>query len=77
MDEAGRRITDKLWRGAGRSDRDRGPPLRERMLRGSAGPALGVAGNFLGPVRASDVVFDPAWDQSLMSEAARLELGLL
>ena len=24
-----------------------------------------------------DVVFDPAWDQSLMSEAARLELGLL
>jgi FeS assembly SUF system protein len=24
-----------------------------------------------------DVVFEPAWDQSLMSEAARLELGLL
>jgi len=24
-----------------------------------------------------DVVFDPPWDQSLMSEAARLELGLL
>lgn len=24
-----------------------------------------------------DVVFDPAWDQNLMSEAARLELGLL
>jgi FeS assembly SUF system protein len=24
-----------------------------------------------------DVIFDPPWDQSLMSEAARLELGLL
>jgi FeS assembly SUF system protein len=24
-----------------------------------------------------DVVFEPPWDQSLMSEAARLELGLL
>ena len=24
-----------------------------------------------------DVVFDPPWDQSRMSEAARLELGLL
>ncbi len=24
-----------------------------------------------------DVVFDPPWDQNLMSEAARLELGLL
>lgn len=24
-----------------------------------------------------EVVFDPPWDQSLMSEAARLELGLL
>lgn len=24
-----------------------------------------------------DVVFDPPWDRSLMSEAARLELGLL
>jgi FeS assembly SUF system protein len=24
-----------------------------------------------------DVTFDPPWDQSLMSEAARLELGLL
>jgi len=24
-----------------------------------------------------DVVFDPPWDQSLMSEAARLQLGML
>ena len=40
--------------------------------------ALGLCVNYTGGVKSAniEVVFEPQWTQSMMSEAARLQLGM-
>lgn len=48
-------------------------PMMEELLEQVRGSAQSIAGNV--PVRV-DLVWDPPWDLSRMSDAARLELDL-
>ncbi|MBQ2859393.1 MAG: DUF59 domain-containing protein [Alphaproteobacteria bacterium] len=48
-------------------------PMMEELLEQVRGAAQSIAGNV--PVRV-DLVWDPPWDLSRMSDAARLELDL-